>query len=111
MRTLERVQALLKSGVQRAVIGSTAVTSPDEVIAVELKATAEIVEVDKEGRDLKVTYVVEKCVKSSGDKDEEILPKGKIFTAAVGPGPQIQTTAPPTMATTLNIDEARAGAV
>jgi len=57
----------------------------EEVLAVELKATAEIVEVDEAGRDLKVTYVVEKCVKSSGDKDEEILPRGKIFTAAVGP--------------------------
>src|SRR5258705_8146986 len=33
---------------------------PDEILAVELKATAEIVEVDDKGRDLKVTYVVEK---------------------------------------------------
>src|SRR5438045_830911 len=57
----------------------------DEVLAVELKATAEIVEADSAGRDLKVTYVVEKCVKSTGDKDEEILPKGKIFTATIGP--------------------------
>jgi len=32
LRTLERVQELLKVGVQRAVIGSVAVTSPDEVI-------------------------------------------------------------------------------
>src|SRR5438045_6803322 len=40
----------------------------EEVIAVELKAVAEIVEVDDAGRDLKVTYVVEKCVKSSGEK-------------------------------------------
>src|SRR5881227_3386229 len=50
----------------------------EEVIAVELKAVAEIVEVDDAGRDLKVTYVVEKCVKSSGEKDEDILAKGKI---------------------------------
>src|SRR5213075_1343574 len=57
----------------------------EDVVAVELKATAEIVEADSAGRDLKVTYFVEKCVKSTGDKDEEILPKGKIFTAAIGP--------------------------
>ncbi len=33
LRTLDRVQALLSLGVQRAVIGSVAVTHPDEVIA------------------------------------------------------------------------------
>src|ERR1041384_2282985 len=56
----------------------------EDVIAVELKATAEIVKVDAEGRDLEVTYVAATCVKSAGDKDEDILPKGKIFTAAIG---------------------------
>src|SRR5438445_2840318 len=58
---------------------------PEEVIAIELKAVAEIVEVDDKGRDLKVTYVVEKCVRAAGEKDEEVLPKGKIFTAAIAP--------------------------
>lgn len=57
----------------------------EEVFAVELKAVAEIIEVDEKGRDLKVTYVIEKCIKSSGDKDEEILAKGKVITAAIGP--------------------------
>jgi phosphoribosylformimino-5-aminoimidazole carboxamide ribotide isomerase len=33
LRTLQRVQDLLNAGVQRAVVGSVAVTSPDEVIA------------------------------------------------------------------------------
>src|SRR3954468_15946986 len=60
-----------------------ATRAPEEVFAIELKATAEIVEVDEKGRDLKVTYVIEKCVKSSGEKDEEILPKGTVITAAV----------------------------
>src|SRR4051812_3494482 len=55
----------------------------EEVFAVELKATAEIIEVDEKGRDLKVTYVIEKCVKSAGEKDEELLPKGTVITAAV----------------------------
>ena len=58
---------------------------PEEVYAIELKAVAEIVEVDDKGRDLKVTYVVEKCVKAAGEKDEEVLPKGKVFTASIGP--------------------------
>jgi len=58
---------------------------PEEVFAIELKAVAEIVEVDDKGRDLKVTYIVEKCVKAAGDKDEEVLPKGKVFTASIGP--------------------------
>ena len=58
--------------------------NPEEVFAVELKAVAEIVEADEKGRDLKVTYVIEKCVKSAGEKDEELLPKGKVLTAAIG---------------------------
>lgn len=58
---------------------------PEEVFAIELKAVAEIVEVDDMGRDLKVTYVVEKCVKAAGENDEEVLPKGKVFTASIGP--------------------------
>lgn len=33
LRTLERVQTLLKLGVQRAVVGSVAVSNPDDVIA------------------------------------------------------------------------------
>jgi phosphoribosylformimino-5-aminoimidazole carboxamide ribotide isomerase len=33
LRTLQRVQDLLAAGVQRAVVGSIAVTAPDEVIA------------------------------------------------------------------------------
>ena len=62
-----------------------ATRDPEEVFAIELKAVAEIVEVDDKGRDLKVTYVVEKCVKAAGEKDEEVLPKGKVFTASIGP--------------------------
>ncbi|HEV8291732.1 MAG TPA: hypothetical protein VGP94_07395, partial [Tepidisphaeraceae bacterium] len=46
---------------------------------------AEIIEVDEKGRDLKVTYVIEKCVKAAGEKDEQILPRGKVITAAIGP--------------------------
>lgn len=65
-------------------IDGRATRDPEEVFAIELKATAEIIEVDDKGRDLKVTYVIEKCVKASGDKDEEILPKGKVITAAIG---------------------------
>src|SRR3954447_14265075 len=48
------------------------VDTAEEVIAVELKAVAEVIEVDEKGRDLKITYVIEKCVKAAGDKDEEI---------------------------------------
>src|SRR5437868_8859425 len=66
-------------------IEGRATRDPEEVFAVELKATAEIVEVDEKGRDLKVTYVIEKCVKAAGEKDEEVLPKGKVFTASIGP--------------------------
>src|SRR5438045_4513780 len=69
-------------------IEGRATRGPEEVFAVELKATAEIVEVDEKGRDLKVTYVIEKCVKAAGEKDEEILPKGKVFTASIGPDGQ-----------------------
>jgi len=65
-------------------IEGRATRDPEEVFAVELKATAQIVEVDDKGRDLKVTYVIEKCVKSAGEKDEEILPKGTVVTAAIG---------------------------
>jgi hypothetical protein len=65
-------------------IDGRATREPEEVFAIELKATAEIVEVDDKGRDLKVTYVIEKCVKSAGEKDEEILAKGKVITAAIG---------------------------
>ena len=65
-------------------IDGRATREPEEVFAVELKATAEIVEVDEKGRDLKVTYVIEKCVKSAGEKDEELLPKGTVITAAIG---------------------------
>ena len=64
-------------------IDGRATRDPEEVFAVELKATAEIVEVDDKGRDLKVTYVIEKCVKSAGEKDEELLPKGTVVTAAI----------------------------
>jgi hypothetical protein len=64
-------------------IDGRATRDPEEVFAIELKATAEIVEVDDKGRDLKVTYVIEKCVKSAGEKDEEILPKGTVVTAAI----------------------------
>jgi hypothetical protein len=58
---------------------------PEQVMAIELKAVAEILEVDDKGRDLKVNYLIEKCVKAEGDKDEEILPKGTVLTAALGP--------------------------
>src|SRR5258706_4369030 len=66
-----------------AVNDGRATRDPEEVFAIELKAVAEIVEVDDKGRDLKVTYVVEKCVKAAGEKDEEVLPKGKVFTASI----------------------------
>lgn len=66
-------------------IDGRATRDPEEVFAIELKAVAEIIEVDEKGRDLKVTYVLEKCVKAAGEKDEEILPKGKVITAAIGP--------------------------
>jgi phosphoribosylformimino-5-aminoimidazole carboxamide ribotide isomerase len=55
LRDLERVQGLLKTGVQRAVIGSTAVTSPDEVmswskqIAVDRLVLAFDVRIDEAG--------------------------------------------------------------
>ncbi|HEV8604553.1 MAG TPA: hypothetical protein VGQ99_04265 [Tepidisphaeraceae bacterium] len=78
----------ITSAVKREVVTTAdgrATRDPEQVVAIELKAVAEIVEVDEKGRDLKVTYVVEKCVKAAGEKDEEVLPKGKIFTAAIGP--------------------------
>src|ERR1051325_7813788 len=66
------------------VVDGRATRDPEDVFAIELKAVAEIVEVDDKGRDLKVTYVIEKCVKAAGEKDEEILPKGKVLTASIG---------------------------
>jgi hypothetical protein len=58
---------------------------PESVMAMELKAVAEIVEVDEQGRDLKVTYLIERCVKVEEDKEEEILPKGALLTTTLGP--------------------------
>jgi len=77
------ITSALKREVSKTADGQ-ATRDAEEVFAVELKAVAEIVEVDDKGRDLKVTYVIEKCVKAAGDKDEEILPKGKVITAAIG---------------------------
>src|SRR6266850_3390252 len=77
----------ITSALKREIITTVdgrATRDPEEVFAIELKAVAEIVEVDDKGRDLKVTYVIEKCVKAAGEKDEEILPKGKVITAAIG---------------------------
>src|SRR4051812_6118991 len=78
------ITSALKREITTSIAGRES-PAQEDVLAVELKATAEIIEVDAAGRDLKVTYVVEKCVKAVGDKDEEILPKGKVFTAAIGP--------------------------
>jgi hypothetical protein len=78
------ITSALKREITTTVEGR-ATRDPEEVFAIELKAVAEIIEVDDQGRDLKVTYVVEKCVKAAGEKDEEILPKGKVITAAIGP--------------------------
>jgi len=66
-------------------IAGRATRDPEQATAIELKAVAEILEVDDKGRDLKVKYTIEKCVKVEGDKDEEILSKGKVLTATLGP--------------------------
>jgi hypothetical protein len=78
------ITSALKREITTTVDGR-ATRDPEEVFAIELKAVAEIIEVDEKGRDLKVTYVIEKCVKAAGEKDEEILPRGKVITAAIGP--------------------------
>jgi hypothetical protein len=61
-----------------------ALREPEHVSAVELKGIAEIVEVDDKGRDLKVNYIIDKCIKVEGDKEEELLPKGAVLTSSLG---------------------------